>query len=64
MRIVDLTMPMWEGMVFNNCYPNESPFTIDYPIPDKPDVGMARYGMCAEPGTRFCAFGAGENAHL
>ncbi len=51
MRVIDLTMPLFEGMGMGGCYPQESPFTIDRIVPGQ---GLARYSMCSEPGTRFC----------
>ncbi|MDP3879207.1 MAG: cyclase family protein [Dehalococcoidales bacterium] len=51
MKTIDLTMPLFEGMGMGGCYPQESPFTVDRIVPGQ---GLARYGMCSEPGTRFC----------
>ncbi len=57
MRLIDLTMPIWEGMGMGGCFANESPFTIDHAFPDHPEIGLARYGMCSEPGTRLVLAG-------
>ena len=52
MRLIDLTMPIWEGMGMGGCYANESPFTIERILPDKTEWGLARFCMDSEPGTR------------
>jgi len=55
MRLIDLTLPLFEGMGIGNCYPTERSFEIE-PIvrwEDPRGIRLETYSMYAEQGTRF-----------
>ncbi|MBI2303583.1 MAG: hypothetical protein HYU86_02405 [Chloroflexi bacterium] len=53
MRIVELTMPLYEGMGYGNVYPQERPFEIRWLYPPEYGSSRAVYIMSNEPGTRL-----------
>lgn len=52
MRLIDLTMPLFEGMGMGNCYPQERSFILEKMAPDY-NPHLVSYTMFCEPGTRI-----------
>ena len=52
MRLIDLTMPLFEGMGMQNCYPQERSFVLERMAPDY-NPNLISYTMFCEPGTRI-----------
>ena len=54
MPIVDITMPIYEGMGIGNVWPHEQPFKIENLLTvEKHGLRLVRFTMFQEPGSRF-----------
>ncbi|MBI2303450.1 MAG: cyclase family protein [Chloroflexi bacterium] len=54
MRIIELTMPLYEGMGYSSVYPQEQPFTVEEVYTwDVDGHQREAYTLSSEPGTRF-----------